>query len=474
MKFRWIINADLCVGLFLCSLVCEAFAQTASNPKLLASTDNAGVTIRTVRALPQKDGPAIEIISDHSLVPTINKIDNPPRLVIDLPNARLYGTTRRLDFHSSEVSNVRLSQFRDNPPVARIVIDLSQPVSYTWDAAGNLLTVRLRSAQQTTAVPSTPAFTRGTQPAAVPVTSSSSGAVLLAGSRVPAGSSVSAGADTAVLRLGRGGEIRVCPQTTVSVTASQNGKSLMLGMSTGGLEAHYTLDASSDSILTPDFRILLAGPGEFHYGIHANSRGDTCVQALPGNTASVIVSELLGDGTYQVKPTEQVSFHAGRLVGADSVITQSCGCPAPMPSLLSASASAAPVSTQAPPSSVQLNQSNSGPRTASSDSGLASGSSTPVAMSNGPETAPVPASKPNDVHVQVEAPFVFRASDPAAAQPASAPAQAAPTREAELLPVRGLPEPARLQTAALPPPQAKTAHHGFFGKIKGFFSAIFG
>src|SRR5579872_6121918 len=441
MKF-WRTISRLCTVLFLWSFGSVAFAQSPANPKLLGSTENTAIAIRTVRALPQKDGPTIEIISDHSLVPTISKLENPPRLVIDLPNARLSGATRRLEFRSSEVNAVRVNQFRDSPPIARIVVDLSQPVSYTWDAAGNLLTVRLRSTQQAAAVPSVPAFSRGAQPAAIPVTSASSGAVLLAGSRVPAGSSVSAGADTAVLRLGRGGEIRVCPQTTVSVTASQNGRSLMLGMSTGGLEAHYSLDASSDSILTPDFRILLAGPGEFHVGIRANSRGDTCVQALPGNTASLIVSELLGDGTYQLKPTEQISFHAGKINGADSAIAENCGCPAPMPQMLQASAGA---STQTMPPSAQLSQ--------GLDSGKAPRS----------ETASLPASNPNDVHVQVEAPFVFRASD--AAQ--------APIHEAALLPVRDLPQPARLQTVALPPPQAKV-HHGFFGKIRGFFSSIFG
>ena len=46
------------------------------------------------------------------------------------------------------------------------------------------------------------------------------------------------------------------------------------------------------------------------------------------------------------------------------------------------------------------------------------------ALSNGPETAPLPQSQPNDVHVQVDAPFVFSAKDRARASAPPAPVQA--------------------------------------------------
>lgn len=402
------------------ALLLVPMAAAQSSPRLVASSQSPAI-VHSVQALAEPSGPVVEVISSRPLVPTISKLENPQRLVIDLPNARLGGNQKRLDFRGSEINGVRLNQFQQDPPVARIVVDLSKPVAYTWDAAGNRLMVRIHPMEESVKPVPIPAISRAVLPSSgVP------GAVVLAGSRVATGSAVTAGADTAVLRLGRGGEVLVCPRTTVSVTTSRNGSTLMLGMSTGALEAHYSLDAAADSILTPDFRILLAGPGEFHFGVSADSRGNTCIQSLPGNTAAVIVSELLGDGTYQVKAAQQVMFHAGKLSAADPSVPVNCGCPTSAPPLLRASA-VAPDPRPVP----------------------------------GPETAALPASRPNDIHVQVDAPIVFQANDPAPA----------PAQEARLLLLRDMPVQASFEGVALRP---KPVHHGFFGKLKGFFSAVFG
>jgi len=464
---------SLLVALSLLTGLLTASGTAQSAPKLLATTD-APVVVRSVRVLP---GPAVEILSSQPIVPAISVLDNPPRLVIDLPNADLPNADRanadspngdlakgdlnynRSDASSQEIRRVRVSQYQKAPPVTRVVVDLLKPVGHTWDAAGNRLMVRLHASNETTArPPSVPAFTQGVQPAAVPLGPGSSGLVVLAGKHPAAGSSVTAGSETSVLRLERGGEVLVCPGTTVSVTSSQNGHALMLGMNTGALEAHYRLDASADSILTPDFRVLLAGPGEFHYAVSADSRGNTCVRALAGNTASVIVSELLGEGNYQVKPSEEIVFRSGRLNLVDGAVPASCGCPPPGIPVLRASA-VSPVSD-----AKQLSSSSESMRLAQ-----------PVAPGSlPPETAALPPSKPNDVHVQVDAPFVFRAED---MRPSAPPApKPVSIREAELLPAPDLPRPATFTTEVLPPPQpqARPAHHGVFAKIKGFFSAIFG
>lgn len=444
----------------------------SSAPAQVPAATQAPITLRSVTVVRDQHGPAVEIISSRPITPVLKKLDAPPRLVIDLPNTRMTLGRKRIDFRSEQVNGVRVDQYQNNPPVARIVVDLSKPVDSTWDAAGNRLMVRLRPADNAAkSVPPSVLGLSSVRPAAIPASAGSSGALVLAGSRIAAGSAVTAGSDTAILHLPRGGEVRVCPGTTVSVTSSQSGRELMLGMSTGALETHYQLGTSSDSILTPDFRILLAGPGEFDYAVSVDRRGNTCVRTLPGNTASVIISELMGDGTYQVKPSEQVVFHAGRLRAVDTSVPQDCGCPAPATPVLRAAVPPGPVLTgTSAPATLRLAQPDHEARVVPpppSTTGLRRGPAAPhvnVTVA-GPETAAVPSSQPADVHVQVDAPFVFRASE------ATPPA---PVHEARQLPLLAYVRTELPPAVVMPPPTtSKPQRRGFFRKLGGFFAAIF-
>jgi hypothetical protein len=455
-----------------------------SSPPSASRPSPAGKGPAVVQALGVvvgKDGPSLEIITTGPLVPAIQKLENPLRVVIDLPNATVVMKRKYVDFRSLEVAAIRINQFENSPPIARIVVDLLKPMDYTWDGSGNRLMIRLHAAAEEPVTQRTEVISLSHEgPASVvPVSTGGGAGVVLAGNRLSAGSSVTAGSDAAVLNLGRGGQVRVCPGTTVSVTTSPSGRDLMLGMSTGSLEAHYNLQSSADSILTPDFRILLAGPGEFDYAISADSRGNTCVRALPGNTASAIVSELIGDGTYQVKPAEQIVFRSGRLSTVDSALPGTCGCPPPNRSVLLASEPPPPPSLPEnnPPESVPLSPATGPAKQASPDLKEGAEASQPSPQGNvtaaGPETTPLADLKPDDLRVQVEVPFVFRASDlPSARAPL-----AAPVSEAAILPVRSLVRPALPATIVLAPSAAaptRNPHHGFFGKVKGFFSAVFG
>ena len=474
-------------GAWAQSVPAAAPAQPPKSPARKPRTEPYA-SVTAVGVSHDKDGPAIEIISTRRVNPAIKELDSPHRLVIDLPKAILAVRLKRMEVQNFQISTIRVDQFQAEPPITRVVVDLQADVGYSWDSSGNRLLVRLKPMEDARRFaapsegPSVIGFSTGTQPAITPENPGASGAVLLADAKSGSGSTITAGADTTVLRMARGGEVRVCPGTTLSISTSANGGEVMLGMSTGALETHYKLGTAADSIMTPDFRILLPGPGELHYAISADSQGNTCVRALMGNTASAVVSELMGDRTYQVKPADQLVFHAGRLDNVDSNVPLECGCPPPAHPVQRASTVTLPEVSEAAlngPKRLTTADNPAKPVTNPSSvpaiGGANAGSQTPPQVNLSviePKNSLGAGRNSSQIQVAVEAPIVFRGTDP----------QPAPTREAEVLPPVSTVRQAALTTVELPPPipaqpqpqpPAQPAHHGFFGKVKGFFTTIF-
>ena len=481
---RCTLRADLCAVIALGMLVLGAPelrsqtpAETGAKPgsnSAASPTASKIAAIKSFRIVQEKDGPAVEILSTKPLVPSIQAISDPARLVIDLPNARLETQQKRISVQADQISTIRADQFQQNPPIARVVVDLLAPRAYTWDAAGNRLVVHLgKNPNLASSSPFAPPTVLSLTPAPQPVVAAvrAAGPLALAGNDGGAGSSITAGPDTAVLGLSSGGEVHVCPGTTVAVTPSQNRHNLMLSMNTGALEAHFALDASSDSVMTPDFRILLVGPGEFHYAISADSQGNTCVRALPGNTASAIVTELLGDRTYQVKATDQLVFRSGQLDRVDMAVPLECGCPPPRDPPLRAADN---LPTQSRVQNAALPPLNASPAPVAETAHAESAASTGIPAAAAPLDASV---APNELHVQVAAPFVFHATGP----------PPAPVEDVRALPLDSRPRPAPALATPLPPPanekpkpvgtKTASANHaparGFFRKLGGFFAALF-
>ena len=247
---------------------------------------------------------------------------------------------------------------------------------------------------------------------------------------------VTSGTKTTEVVLPRRGVLRVCASTSVHLASDAtvpagDAPGLMMALDHGAVEASFATGRNSDIVLTPDFRILIGGPGAAEVKVRLAPHGDTCVDNPGPNAPYVLVSSVFDGGAYRVQPGQRVMFQHGSLNAVVDHEKEPCGCP---PEL----------------------------RPESNDF--------PLAQSAGlaPLTKPAPASQPSAEAAAkppqpLNEPLVYSA-------PASCPRKAGRDGRAEShhrhrRPRRRFPAP-RLQPRKRKP--------GFFGSIGHFFKKIFG
>jgi hypothetical protein len=241
---------------------------------------------------------------------------------------------------------------------------------------------------------------------------------------------IAAGPKTTEVVLPRRGVLRVCASTSVHLSTDASvpageAPGLMMALDHGALEASFATGRNSDILLTPDFRILISGPGSAEVKVRLGQHGDTCVDNAGANAPYVMVSSVFEGGAYRIQPGQRVMFQHGSLSEVVDQEKEPCGCPPDArPGTndfpLAQSAGLAPLETPAPPQ-------------------------------------PAPPPKPQPA---ITEPLVYSAPA-AAAEPAPKPA------------VAENPPPA---TAPAPPP-TKTSpakKPGFFRSIGRFFKKVFG
>jgi hypothetical protein len=169
--------------------------------------------------------------------------------------------------------------------------------------------------------------------------------------------SVTAGDHPATITLPHRGNLRICATTTVHLTADSSVEAaqpatpagggpvstapaqreapgLMMALGRGALEANFATGANSDVILTPDFRILISGPGTAQVQVRLGIKGDTCVDNRGANAPYVTVTSIFDGGAYRVQPQQRVMFQHGSLREVVDNEKESCGCPPEAPKTL--------------------------------------------------------------------------------------------------------------------------------------------
>jgi hypothetical protein len=246
---------------------------------------------------------------------------------------------------------------------------------------------------------------------------------------------VASGVKTTEVVLPRRGVLRVCASTSVHLAADTSvpaGETpgLMMALDHGAVETSFATGRNSDVVLTPDFRILIGGPGAAEVKVRLGEHGDTCVDNPGVNAPYVVVSSVFEGGAYRVQPGQRVMFQHGSLTEVVDQEKEPCGCP---------------------PDS----------RPGTNDFPLAQSAGLAPLEKPAPASTPTPSNPTSDTKPQqpLNEPLVYSAAD-TAKDPAPAAVEASTPA----------PAPVAAPTTT-PPPQKK---HGFFRSIGTFFRKIFG
>ena len=249
------------------------------------------------------------------------------------------------------------------------------------------------------------------------------------------------------------GTLRVCASTSVKLTADGNVPQgevpgLMMALDHGAVEASFATGRNSDFLLTPDFRILIGGPGSAEVKVRLGPNGDTCVDNAGVNAPYVLITSVFDGSDYHVQAGQRVMFQHGSLHEVVDQEKEPCGCPPEGRSLndfpLAESEGLAPILHPAPIPKGPLGE------TPESTATLAYNAAEHVPQQASPAAAaqPTPAPVP--------------ASAPPPATTAPTPAQAPPDANA----------PPPIPT---PAPETKPAKKpGLFRRVGRFFRKVFG
>ena len=146
---------------------------------------------------------------------------------------------------------------------------------------------------------------------------------------------ITSGTGTTEVTLPRRGVLRVCASTTVKLAADASVPKdevagLMMVIDHGAIEASFATGRNSDVLLTPDFRILIGGPGAADVKVRLGQHGDTCVDNAGINAPYVLVTSVFDGGIYRVQAGQRVMFQHGSVYSVVDQEKESCGCPAPV------------------------------------------------------------------------------------------------------------------------------------------------
>jgi hypothetical protein len=115
---------------------------SAQNSSAKSAPDSARIEHVVVRG----SGAAMEVeiqTSGAPVSPDARAITGPNRIVVDFRGVRPSAGLRALEVNRGALKGIRLGLFVDDPPITRVVLDLSEPQSYSISTTQNAIVVKL-------------------------------------------------------------------------------------------------------------------------------------------------------------------------------------------------------------------------------------------------------------------------------------------------------------------------------------------
>jgi len=105
-------------------------------------------------------GDAMEVeiqTSGAPVAPDTQAITGPDRIVVDFPGALPAAELRALKVNRGALKGIRTGLFFDNPPITRVVLDLTEPQAYQISSTQNAVVIKLGAVTTGAKVPEVPA-----------------------------------------------------------------------------------------------------------------------------------------------------------------------------------------------------------------------------------------------------------------------------------------------------------------------------
>jgi len=134
-------------SLLAAAVVLLALSNVSLSAQMVRQPESARV--KHVSVSSTSEDVEIEIQTSTAVIPESQAISAPDRIVIDFPGALPASELRALKVNQGVLKAVRAGLFSVNPPITRIVLDLSGPQAYQISARGNSVTLKLPMAAQT-------------------------------------------------------------------------------------------------------------------------------------------------------------------------------------------------------------------------------------------------------------------------------------------------------------------------------------